>query len=230
LSRENPRWGVPRIQAELALLGYAVADATVAKYRCRPRRPPSPSWRSFLNNHVQSLASIDFFVVPTVTFQLLYGFVVLRHDRRQVVHFNTTAHPTAEWVARQLTQAFPFDSAPRYLIRDNDGIYGDAVRRCLANLGIEDVPISPRSPWQNPFVERLIGSVRRDLLDHVIVLNERHLYRLLKSYFAYYHQSRTHLSLDRNAPVPRDIILPDNGPVRSIPEVGGLHHQYTRAA
>jgi putative transposase len=230
MAQENPLWGTPRIQAEMALLGHKLAQSTVAKYMSRQRKPPSPTWRTFLRNHVASLASIDFFVVPTVTFQLLYGFVVLRHDRRQVVHFNVTAHPTAEWVARQLTEAFPFDTAPRYLIRDRDGNYGDVVRRRLAAMGIEEVLTAPRSPWQNPYVERLIGTIRRELLDHVIVFGEQHLYRLLKDYFAYYHESRTHLSLDRNAPVPRTVEPPDTGSVIAIPLVGGLHYRYRRVA
>ena len=231
MSRENPLWGAPRIRAELHLLGHDVAASTVAKYMTRRTdKPPSQTWRTFLRNHVGSLASIDFFVVPTVTFRLLYAFVVLRHDRRRVVHFNITEHPTAVWVAQQLREAFPFDEAPRYLIRDRDSIYGTEVRRCLKSMGIEEVVIAPRSPWQNPFVERLIGTLRRELLDHVIVLNERHLRCLLRSYFDYYHQARCHRALDQNAPVPRVVEPPTAGAVQSVSMVGGLHHRYRRVA
>ena len=205
MAGENATWGAPRIQSELKLIGHDVAESTVAKYLDRPRKPPSQTWETFLKNHVGCLASIDFFVVPTVTFKLLYCFVVLCNDRRRVVHFNVTEHPTAAWAAQQMCEAFPFDQAPRYLIRDRDGIYGEVFRQRLLNLGIKEVVIAPRSPWQNPYVERLIGSIRRECLDHVIVLNEKHLRRILKSYFRYYHESRCHLSLERNAPVPREI-------------------------
>ncbi len=150
MSRENPLWGAPRVRAELRLLGYEVAESTAAKYMVRRTRPPSATWRSFLANHVGCLASVDFFVVPTVTFRLLYGFLVLRHDRRRVVHFNVTSHPTAEWVARQIREAFPYDEAPRYLIRDRDGAYGHCLQDCLRGMGIKEVLTAPRSPWQNP--------------------------------------------------------------------------------
>jgi putative transposase len=230
MCRENPLWGAPRVQSELALLGHDVAESTVSKYMVRGRKPPSQTWRTFLDNHVDCLASIDFFTVVTATFRILYVFVVLRHDRRRVVHFNVTAHPTAEWTARQIVQAFPYEEAPRFLIRDRDKIYGEEVQRRIGNLGIEEVLIAPRSPWQNPYCERLVGSIRRECLDHVIVFGEDHLRRVLDSYFAYYHESRTHLSLDRNAPQPREIELPSRGKIVAIPHVGGLHHRYTRAA
>jgi transposase InsO family protein len=230
MARENATWGAPRIQAELRLLGHEVAESTVAKYLPRGRKPPSPNWRTFLRNHVGVLASIDLFVVPTATFGLLYGLVILCHQRRRVAHFNVTAHPTATWVAQQLREAFPFGQAPRYLIRDRDGVYGEEVVHCLKSLGIEAVVTAPRSPWQNPFVERLIGTLRRELLDHVIVLGERHLMRLLSSFFAYYHEARCHQSLDGNAPEPRAVEPPERGAVVSIPMVGGLHHVYRRAA
>jgi putative transposase len=230
MCRENSLWGAPRIQSELALLGYTVAESTVAQYMVRGRKPPSQTWRTFLENHVGCLASIDFFTVPTATFRVLYVFVVLRHNRRRVVHFNVTAHPTAAWTSRQIVQAFPYEEAPRFLIRDRDKIYGDVVRRCIQSRSIEEVLIAPRSPWQSPYVERLIGSIRRECLDHVIVFGEDHLRRVLDSYFAYYHESRTHLSLDRNAPERRDIEPPSRGEVIAIPQVGGLHHRYTRAA
>jgi hypothetical protein len=230
MSRKNVTWGAPRIQSELALLGYVVAESTVAKYMARQRKPPSQTWRTFLENHVPDIAAIDFFVVPTVRFRLLYCFIVLRHDRRQVAHFNVTAHPTARWTAQQVVEAFPFDEAPRFLIRDHDGIYAQDFCERVRHMGIEEVIIAYRSPWQSPCVERLIGSIRRECLDHMIAFSEAHLRRILTSYLACYHDSRTHLSLDRNAPVPRQAEPPERGEVIAIPQVGGLHHRYTRAA
>ncbi len=230
MSSENPLWGTPRIQSELALLGYVFADSTIDKYRIHPRKPPSQTWRTFLDNHVKDIVAVDFFTVPTATFRILFTFVVLRHDRRQIVHFNVTSHPTAEWTAQQIVEAFPFDEAPRFLIRDRDGIYGRAFRNRVESMGIEEVMIAPRSPWQNSFAERIIGSIRRDCLDHVIVLNGRHLRRILRSYFEYYDDSRTHLALDRNAPNAREVEPPSHGRVVALPHVGGLHHRYRRAA
>lgn len=230
MSRENPLWGTPRIQSELALLGYVVSDSTIDKYRIRSKKPPSQTWRTFLDNHVKDIVAVDFFTVPTATFRILFTFVVLRHDRRRLVHFNVTAHPTAEWTAQQVIEALPFDDAPRFLIRDRDGIYGHAFRKRVKSMGIEEVIIAPRSPWQNPFAERIIGSIRRECLDHVIVLNERHLRRILRSYFEYYHEARTHLSLERNAPIEREAERSSMGRVVAIPQVGGLHHRYRRAA
>jgi putative transposase len=228
LARENRTWGAPRIQAELHVLGHPVAEATVAKYlsRARHRKPPSQSWRTCLKNHAGTLASMDFFVVPSVTFRLLYVFVLLSHSRRRVVHFHVTTAPTAAWVSRQLREAFPFETAPRYLIRDRDSIYGQEVRRCLASLNIKEVVTAPRSPWQNPFVERLIGSIRRECLNHVIILNEGHLRRLLSAYLGYYHRSRPHMGLDHNSPEPRAVEPPERGRVVAEPMVGGLHHRY----
>jgi transposase InsO family protein len=230
MARDNPTWGSPRIQAELRLLGHDVAEATVAKYRPRQRKPPSQTWKTFLRNHAGTLAAMDFFVVPTVTFHLLYVFLILSHARRRVVHFQVTTTPTAAWVSRQLRQAFPFETAPRYLIRDRDAIYGDEVRRCLASLNIEEVITAPRSPWQNPYAERIIGSLRRECLDHVIVLNERHLRRIISSYLDYYHRSRPHMGLGHNAPEPRAVEPPKCGRVISEPMAGGLHHRYRRCA
>ncbi|MCH7597397.1 MAG: transposase [Planctomycetes bacterium] len=230
MSRENPTWGVPRIQSELVLLGHTVSEATVRKYRIRKRNPPPQTWRTFLDNHLTDIVAIDFFTVPSATFRLLFAFVVLRHDRRHVVHFNVTAHPTAAWTAQQIVEAFPEETTPRFLIRDRDGIYGHVFQRRVRNMNIEEVVTAPRSPWQNPYVERLIGSIRRECLNHVIVLNERHLRRILRSYFAYYHESRTHLSLNRNSPVKREVEPPHLGRVVAIPQVGGLHHRYSRAA
>lgn len=208
LSQENPLWGTPRIQSELALLGHVVVESTVDQYGIRPRNPPSPTWRAFLGNHVKDIVAIDFFTVPTATFRILFAFVVLRHDRRRVVHFNVTAHPTAEWTAQQIVEAFPFDEAPRFLVRDRDSIYGSLFRRRIRDMHIEDVVCAPRSPWQNPYCERLVGSIRRECLDHVIILNERHLRRILSDYVDYYHHIRAHLSLDHNSPVPRQVEPP----------------------
>jgi transposase InsO family protein len=231
LSRDNPLWGAPRIQAELRLLGHDLAESTVAKYMVRRRDlPPSQTWKTFLHNHVGTLAAIDFCVVPTVTFRLLYCFIVLRHDRRRAVHFNVTTHPTAGWVARQVVQAFPFDEAPRYLIRDRDGSYDAVFRQRVANLGIDEVLIAPQSPWQNPFVERWIGTLRRECLDHVIVLNEAHLKRIVFAFLEYYHRARPHRALGQNPPEPRAVEPPQQGRVVAEPVLGGLHHRYRRCA
>jgi putative transposase len=231
MCRENPTWGAPRIQAELARLGHALADSTVAKYMLRCHPSPSQTWRTFLTNHVGSLAACDFFVVPTVTFHWLYVFVVLRHDRRHIVHFHTTRYPTAAWVSQQLREAFPFDKAPRYLLHDRDGVYGDEFHRTAAALLIEEVVSAPQSPWQNPYCERFIGSIRRDCLDHVIVFNEHHLRRILSVYFTYYLTARCHRALDRHSPVARSVEPPSQGKrVIAIPHVGGLHHRYARCA
>ncbi|MCH8244260.1 MAG: transposase [Planctomycetes bacterium] len=230
MSLENPLWGTPRIQSELRLLGYEASKATVDKYKIRHRKPPSQTWRTFLDNHVRDIVAVDFFTVPTATFRILFCFIVLRHHRRMVVHFNATAHPTAEWTAQQIVEAFPEDHAPRFLIRDRDSIYGAFFQERVKHMGIEEVVIAYRSPWQSPYVERLIGSIRRECLAHVIVLNERHLRSILTDYFDYYHHVRPHLSLERNSPVPRKVELADRGKVSSIPMVGGLHHRYRRAA
>ena len=230
MSKENPLWGTPRIRSELQLLGYEASKATVDKYRVRHRQPPSQTWRTFLDNHLTDIVAVDFFTVPTATFRILFCFIVLRHHRRMVVHFNVTANPTAQWTAQQVVEAFPHDTAPRYMIRDRDGIYGHQFKNRIKNMGIEEVVIAFRSPWQSPYVERIIGSIRRECLDHLIVLNEAHLRRILTSYFAYYHESRAHLSLECNAPVPRRVEHPSEGKVIAIPQVGGLHHRYRRAA
>ena len=222
ISRENPTWGAPRILSELLLLGHDVAEATVAKYMVRTHKPPSQTWRTFLDNHVGDIAACDFFTIPTVTFRVLYVFIVLRHDRRRLVHFNVTAHPYAQWTAQQIVNAFPDEEAPCFLMRDRDGIYGDYFTERIEGMGIEEVPTAPRSPWQNPYCERIIGSIRRECPDHVIVLSERHLYRILADYLAYYHDSRPHLSLDRNSPTPRKVESPSQGEVISIPQVGVL--------
>ncbi len=223
-------WGAPRIRNELAKLGIELAVSTVAKYMARSRKPPSQTWRAFLENHMKDLMALDFFVVPTATFGVLFGLVVLPHHRRRVVHFNVTAHPTAEWTARQVIQAFPDETTPRFLVRDRDKIYGERFRRVLEVIGVEEVVTAARSPWQNPYAERFIGSLRRDCLDHVIVLDEVHLRRILAKYFEYYNETRCHLSLAGDAPEPRGVQGPEMGDVVEFPEVGGLHHRYERAA
>jgi transposase InsO family protein len=230
MARENPTWGAPRIHGELLKLGFEVSEATVSRYMPRRRKPPSQNWRSFLRNHARGLVSIDFFVVPTATFRILYVFLVLEHERRRIVHFNVTQGPSAQWTGQQLVNAFPYDSAPKYLIRDRDKIYGATFVRRVHAMGIEQVLTAPRSPWQNPYCERAIGTLRRECLDHVIVLGEQHLRRILRHYLEYVHGSRTHLALDKDAPEPRERESVDRGKVVALPMVGGLHHRYTRRA
>ena len=230
MCQENPTWGAPRIQSELALLGDKVAESTVDKYMVHQPKPPSENWRTFLSNHVGQIAAIDFFTVPTITFRVLYVFLVLRHDRRRIAHFNVTKHPTAQWAAQQIVGAFPFEERPRFLRRDRDAICGQGFRDRVEQMGIEEVLIAFRSPWQSPYVERLIGSIRREYLDHVIVLNEQHLRRILAEFFTYYHEARTHLSLERNSPIPRSVQPPEKGRVVAKAYLGGLHHCYTRVA
>jgi transposase InsO family protein len=230
MSRDNIGWGAPRIHGELQLLGIRIAQATVAKYMIHHPKPPSQTWRTFLNNHMKDLVSVDFLTVPTATFRVLYVFLVLRHDRREVVHFNVTEHPTAQWAAQQLVEAFPWDPAPRYLLRDRDKIFGAVFRHRVRTLDMREVLIAPRSPWQNPYVERLIGSIRRECLDHVIVFDELHLKKLLRAYLCYYHTARTHLALDKQCPEPRAVEFPNQGKVIAFPHLGGLHHEYCRAA
>jgi transposase InsO family protein len=226
MSVENPLWGAPRIHGELLKLGFEVAQSSVAKYMVKRRGPPSQEWRTFLRNHAPDIAAMDLFVVPTIGFDLLYAFVIMRLDRRDLVWINVTANPTAEWVARQITEAFPWDGAPRYMIRDRDRIYGTVVTRRLRTMGIRDKPTAPASPWQNGFAERLIGSIRRECLDHVIVLGEAHLRRILKSYARYYNGVRTHRSLNKDAPISRPVQR--SGFISSHAILGGLHHHYAR--
>jgi transposase InsO family protein len=196
------------------------------------RRPgtPSPTWRSFLRNQAQGIAAIDMFVVASVSFRLLYVMIILGHDRRKIIRAAVTQHPTAEWLSRQVTEAFPWDTAPRYLLRDRDASYGSEFCNRVKAMGITQVVTSPRSPWQNPYVERVIGSIRREYLDHFVIFNERHLRRVLPSYVDYYHRTRTHLSLDKDCPDPRPIQPPRTGRVFAIPQVDGLHHRYERLA
>ncbi len=226
MSIENPLWGAPRIHGELLKLGFEVAQSSVAKYMVKRRWPPSQGWRTFLHNHAQDIAAMDLFVVPTIGFDLLYAYIIVRLDRRELVWISVTTHPTAEWVARQITEAFPWNEAPRYLIRDRDQIYGSVVTRRLRAMGIRDKPIAPSSPWQNGFAERLIGSIRRECVDHIIVLGEAHLRRILKSYARYYNGVRPHRSLNKDAPVSRSVQRA--GVIRSRAILGGLHHHYSR--
>ena len=228
ISRDNPIWGAPRIHGELLKLGIDIAQSTVAKYMPRRCGSPSPGWRAFLRNHTAHIAAVDLFVIPTIGFKLLYGLVILRLERRRLVLINATANPTAEWIARQITEAFPWDKAPRYLIRDRDTSYGVAVTRRLRAMGIWDRPITPRSPWQNGHVEQLIGSIRRECLDHVVVLGEKHLRRLPANYCIYYNEVRTHLALDKDAPFHRP--TQTVGYIASGCWLGGLHRQYVRMA
>ena len=233
LATDNPIWGAPRIHGELLKLGFRVAQSTVSSLMPAPRRPASPpsqTWRAFLRNHLFQSVAMDFFVIPTVSFQWLYGFVVIEHGRRRIRRIAVTMHPTADWVRQQLREAFPWDSAPRFLHRDNDGIFGKSVTDTIKAMGIEDVPSAPRSPWQNPYCERVVGTLRAELLNHVIVLGEGHARQLLQEYVRYYNGSRTHLSLAKDAPDERAVELPSAGPVRSTPVLGGLHHRYFRRA
>jgi len=230
MCRENPCWGAPRIHGELLKLGIDIGESSVSKYMVRCSKPPSQTWRTFLENHLTQLVSIDFFTVPTIRFHVLYVFLVLAHDRRRVLHFNVTAHPTAEWTGQQLREAFPFDQLPRYLLRDRDAIFGNDFREQVRDMGIHEVLSTPRSPWQRAYVERVIGSIRRECLDHVIVFDETSLRRTLDSYFDYYHRSRTHLSLGKDSPEPSSIQPPAMGPVVAVSQVGGLHHRYERRA
>jgi transposase InsO family protein len=228
MNAANPLWGPPRIHGELLKLGFDVSQASVSRLLVRRRKPRSQTWRAFLDNHTRDIVSCDFFVVPTAVFRVLFVFMLLRHDRRQVVHFGVTANPTSAWTGQQLVEAFPWDTAPRYLLHDRDAIYSNDFRRRVHGMGIEEVRTAFRSPWQNPYCERLIGSIRHECLDHVVVLNEAHLRRLLASYAGYYHNARTHLSLEKDAPIPRTIHPPEGGTVTALPMVGGLHHQYVR--
>ncbi len=231
MSLANHLWGAPRIHGELLKLGIEVSQATVRRYMKKHRKPPSQNWRTFLDNHITDIVSVDFFTVPTVTFKILFVFVVLSHDRRKILHFNVTKSPTAFWTGQQIIEAFPWDSAPRYLIRDNDGIYGAEFIKRVRGIGIQLVRTAYRSPWQNGYCERVIGSIRRECTDHIIVFNEAHLRRILHEYFnGYYNVVRTHLSLDKDCPVTRSVEYSDEGFVVEMPILGGLHHRYYRKA
>jgi hypothetical protein len=230
-SRANPLWGAPRIHGELLKLGLAVAQRSAAKYMVHHTgRSPSQNWRTFLRNHLGSMLSVDFLTVPTLTFHVLYVFIVLSHHRRHVLHFKVVESPSGCWTAQQLRETFALTSPPKYLLRDRDGIYGLEFQRRAEAPGLEEVRIAPRSPWQSPYLERLTGSVRRECLEHAIVFNQAHLHRLPKAYSAYYHRSRTQLALDKDAPEPRPVQGPEEGKIVAFPQVGVLHHRYERLA
>ncbi len=230
MAATNPLWGAPRIHGELLKLGIDISERTVSRLISKRRPPPSQTWRTFLTNHIAGLVSIDFFTVPTARLRVLFVLVVLAHHRRRILHFNITEHPTSAWTAQQIVGAFPDDSAPAYLLRDRDAIYGDSFRQRVKGMQIQEVLTAAQSPWQNPFAERLIGSIRRECLNHVLVLSERHLRNILTGYFKYYHRARTHLSLSKDAPDGRPVEPPQLGNVVPIREVGGLHHRYVRRA
>jgi len=230
MSRDNALWGAPRIQGELLKLGIDVGETSVSKYMVRRRNPPSQTWRTFLENHIKSMVSVDFFTVPTVRFRVLYVFLVLAHDRRRILHFAVTAHPTAEWTAQQLREAFPWDSGPRFLLRDRDRIFGRAFTEQLNYMGIREVLSAPHVPQQRAYIERVIGTMRRECLDHVIVFSEAGLFRHLRNFVDYYHETRTHLALEKDTPEHRMVQAPASGRVVAIPQVDGLHHRYKRRA
>ena len=226
MCRENPLWGAPRIHGELLMLGFEVAQSTVFQYMVRGRTPPSQTWKTFLRNHAGAIAAIDICVIPTITFERLLAFLVLGHGQRQLLWVEVTRHRTAEWLARQITEAFPWVLAPTYLLSDNDGSYGHVLMRRVSAMGIRDRPISPQSPWQNGYAERLIGTLRRDCVDQMVIFGETHLRRILSAYAAYYNQARTHLALEKDAPLHRAVQR--SGAIVAIPILAGLHHQYIR--
>ena len=228
MAKANPLWRAPRIHGELKMLGIEISERTVSRILRKLPRPPSQTWKTFLHNHLGQMVSIDFFTVPTIAMKVLFVFIVLEHRRRQVLYFNVTEHPTAAWTSQQIVEAFGEHETPRYLLRDRDGVYGNDVRLRIASLHIEEVLTAPQSPWQNPYAERLIGSIRRDCLNHFVILNARHLRRTLGSYFDYYHGSRTHVGLDKQCPFPRPVS--SIGKIVEIPQLGGLHHRYERIA
>ena len=234
MSEANSLWGAPRIHGELSKLGIEVSQRrsrnTWCEDKVRRQGAPSPSWRSFLRNHAEGIAAIDMFVVASASFRLLYVMIILAHDRRKIMRTAVTEHPTEAWLSRQVTEAFPWDTAPRYLLRDREASYGSHFRSRVEAMGIREVITAPRSPWQNAYVERVIGSIRHECLDHLVVFNARHLRRVLSSYVDYYHRTRTHLALDKDCPDPRPIQPPGNGKVVALPQVAGLHHRYERIA
>jgi len=226
MSIANPLWGAPRIHGEPLKLGIDVGQTSVAKYMARRRGPPSQGWKTFLRNHADGIVAMDLFVVPTISFRLLYGLLIMGHGRRQILWVGATAHPTAEWIANQFTQACGWEQIPRYLIRDRDGAYGEIFVRRVRSIGIRDRPTSARSPWQNAYAERLIGSIRTECIDHVVVFGERHLRHVLLLYKDYYNGTRTHLSLNKDAPISR--AAERAGRIICRPILGGLHHPYAR--
>jgi putative transposase len=231
MAAENPTWGAPRIHWELLMLGFDVSERTISRWMRRVPRNPEPAkrWLAFLRNHREAITAMDFFTVPTITFGVLYGFFIIGHDRRRILHFNITKHPTSLWVIQQLREAFPFESAPRFLIFDRDSKYGAEVPAAVRSLRIKPVRTSFESPWQNGVAERWVEGCRRDLLDHVIAVNERHLKRLLSEYVRYYHEDRTHLGLGKGTPGCRTRSAA-SGRILSHDRLGGMHHRYDRAA
>ncbi|MBF0188283.1 MAG: transposase [Magnetococcales bacterium] len=229
MSLENPLWGAPRIHGELLKMGYHVGETSLGKYMVKTTKPPSQTWRTFLDNHADQIVAMDFFTVPTICFNVFHVLILIDHERRKIVHFNMTSNPTSAWVMQQIREAFPWDSSPRYLLHDRDPTLM-ACQSVFKAMYIEPVITAPRSPWQNAIAERVIGSLRRECLDHIIVLNREHLRRILSSYIEYYHGQRTHLSLKKDYPVTREIQLPTSGKIIAHPILGGLHHQYKRVA
>jgi transposase InsO family protein len=230
MSLANPLRGAPRIHGEFLKLGIDISESTVSKYMVRRRGPPSQDWRTFLQNHSKELISLDFLTLPTAGFKVLFVLVILSNDRRRILHFSVTEQPTAAWTAQQLVEACGLNEKPKYLIRDRDAIYGKIFSRRAQTLGIEEVLTAYRSPWQNPYAERVIGSIRRECLDHIIVLGSRHLKGVLTQYVDYYNGVRTHLSLCKDSPDPRPVQLSCEGQIVELNKVGGLHHQYIRKA
>ena len=232
MASENPTWRAPRIHGELLKLGFEVSERTVSRYLARlrpePAKPGSQTWASFLRNQAKGIVAVDMFTVPTIRFQVLYVFVILSLERRRLVFANVTANATAEWLGQQVVNAFPWDTAPKFLVRDRDGAYGFEFSRRTKGLGIREVKTAVEAPLMNAHCERLIGTLRRECFDHVIVLSERHLLRILRSYASYYHKWRTHRSLDDDCPDPRPVESAEMGEVVAHPQVGGLHHRYGR--
>ena len=229
MADSNPLWGAPKIHGELLKLGLVTSERTVSGLLRRHRRkPPSQNWRTFIKNHMTDTVAVDFLVVPTIRFRMLYVFVILSHANRKVIHFNVTANPTAEWTAHQVIEAFPWDTTPKYLLRDRDSIYGGYFRRRVEGMEIAQVVTAYHSPWQNAYVERLKGSIRRECTDHVIIFSENHLRKILRSYFEYYNNDRTHLGIDKETPVERNISerASPSSKLIALPRVGGLHHRY----
>lgn len=230
MSQANPLWGAPRIHGELLKLGISVSETTVSKYLVRERKPPSQTWRTFLENHAKDIIATDFFTVPTATFRVLFVLVVLNHDRREILHTNVTESPTAEWAARQILEAVGLEDGPKYLIRDRDGKFAGGFSRQVASAGLTEVLTAPASPWQNAYAERVIGTIRRECLDQMIILGQQHLRRTVKSYSDYYNKVRTHLSLEKDSPTGRSVQIPSQGNIRARRHCGGLHHEYYRKA
>ncbi len=231
LQRENPTWTAQRIQGELVKLGLDVSDNTVAKYMRKSKSDDGKRqrWLTFLRNHAKHIVGIDFLVARTIFFKSIHVFVAISHDRRKILHFALTANPHSQWAIQQLRETFAFDETTKYVIRDNDGIYSNEFKQTIKRFGLKDTPTAPRSPWQNPFAERVIGTLRRECLDHMIILNEKHLYNILHEYiFEYYNVSRTHMSLEKDSPEHRPI--QKDGKIVSKPILGGLHHVYSRVA